>query len=224
MPQRPVVLTNNEIYHVFNRSIGGQHIFAQNQRFNLSKALEIVDYYRFPQKIRLSRFKNLPFELKKQYLDAIGSSTPFVEIYAYAFMPNHFHFLLKQTKDKGIATFVSNFQNSFAKVFNLKNDRNGALFQNAFKAKRVVSDEQFIHVSRYIHLNPVTSYIIGFAKLASFEWTSFPAYGANNKSQFISSDFLLKMFGSKEKYVKFVADQVDYQRELACIKDLMIDD
>lgn len=223
MPQRRVVLADNEIYHVFNRSIGSQHIFAQNQKFNLSKALEIVNYYRFPQKIRLSRFKNLSTELKKQYLNAVENVTPLVEIYVFAFMPNHFHFLLKQIKDKGIATFVANFQNSFAKVFNLKNNRNGALFQNAFKAKRIVIDEQFIHVSRYIHLNPVTSYIIEFDKLASFEWTSFPAYSANEQIPFISSDFLLKMFGTKEKYAKFVADQVDYQRNLAQIKDLMID-
>lgn len=223
MPQRPVILANNEIYHVFNRSIAGQNIFAQNQKANLNKALEIVNYYRFPQKLRLSKFKSLPTELKKQYLDTLGSVIPLVEIYAFAFMPNHFHFLLKQIKDKGIVTFISNFQNSFAKVFNLKNDRNGALFQNAFKAKRVATDEQFTHVSRYIHLNPVTSYIIEFDKLASFEWTSFPAYATDETIPFVDSDFLLKIFGSKEKYVKFVADQVDYQRNLAYIEDLMID-
>ncbi len=223
MPQRPVVLANNEIYHVFNRSIGNQQIFAQNQRFNLSKALEIVNYYRFPQKIRLSRFKKLSTELKKQYLDAVGSVAPFVEIYVFAFMPNHFHFVLKQMQDKGIATFVSNVQNSFAKVFNLKNNRNGALFQNAFKAKRVINDEQFSHISRYIHLNPVTSYIIELDKLEGFAWTSFPAYSSNRQIPFVNSDFLLKMFGTKEKYVKFVADQVDYQRKLAHIKDLMVD-
>lgn len=223
MPQRSVVLANNEIYHVFNRSIAKENIFAQNQKVNLNKALEIINFYRFPQKIRLSRFKLLPKELKKQYLDALNDIAPLVEIYAFAFMPNHFHFLLKQIKDKGIATFIANFQNSFAKVFNLNNDRNGALFQNAFKAKRVITDEQFTHVSRYIHLNPVTSYMIEFDKLVNFAWTSFPAYTANGQIPFIDSAFLLKMFSSKEEYVKFVADQADYQRNLACIKDLIIE-
>lgn len=223
MPQRPVVFANNEIYHIFNRSIARENIFAQNQKLNLNKALEIVNYYRFPQKIRLSKFRGLPAELKKQYLDALGSVIPLVEIYVFAFMPNHYHFLLKQIRDKGIATFVANFQNSFAKVFNLKNNRNGALFQNAFKAKRIVTDEQFTHVSRYIHLNPVTAYMIEFDKLATFEWTSFPAYATNEQIPFINPDFLLKMFGSKEKYVKFVADQVDYQRNLAYIKDLIME-
>lgn len=226
MPQRSVVFANNEIYHVFNRSIARENIFAQNQKINLNKALEIAGYYRFPQKIRLSRFKLLPKELKKQYLDALGNVIPLVEIYVFAFMPNHFHFLLKQIQDKGIANFIANFQNSFAKVFNLSNNRNGALFQNAFKAKRIVNDEQFSHVSRYTHLNPVTAYMIEFDKLAVSPWTSFPVYatGANEQTAFVNSDFLLKMFGTREKYVKFVADQVDYQRKLAYIKDLMIDD
>ncbi len=225
MPKRVVVLANDEIYHVFNRSIARENIFAQNQKINLNKALEIINYYRFPQKIRLSRFNNLPAQLKKQYLDALAGVAPLVEIYVFALMPNHFHFLLKQTQNKGIAVFIANFQNSFAKVFNLKNDRNGALFQNAFKAKRIIADEQFIHVSRYIHLNPVTSYIVEFDKLASFDWTSFPVYASNANEQFpfINPDFLWKMLGSKEKYVKFVADQVDYQRKLVHIKDLMID-
>lgn len=223
MPHRSVVLANDETYHVFNRSIAGTNIFAQNQKVNLNKAIEIVNYYRFPQKIRLSRFKSLPVQLKKQYLDALGGVTPLVEIYVFALMSNHFHFLLKQIRDRGIAIFVANFQNSFAKVFNLKNARNGALFQNAFKAKRIVTEDQFIHVSRYIHLNPVTAYIIEFDKLASFEWTSYPVYATDEQIPFISSSFLLKMFGTKEKYIKFVADQVDYQRKLAFIKDLVME-
>lgn len=222
MPQRSVVLANNEIYHIFNRSIAKENIFAQNQKVNLNKALEIVNYYHFPQKIRLSKFKSFPAELKKQYLKALEGVVPLVEVFAFAFMPNHYHFLLKQVRDKGIATFVANFQNSFAKVFNLKNNRNGALFQNAFKARRVATDEQFIHVSRYIHLNPVTAFMIEFDKLVSFEWTSFPVYATNKQSLFVNSDFLLKMFKTKEKYIEFVADQVNYQRSLVDIKDLMM--
>ncbi len=223
MPHRPVVLANNEIYHIFNRSIAGENILALNQKANLTKALEIVNYYRYPQKLRLSRFKMLPSELKKQYLKSFKSAVPLVEIYVFAFMPNHFHFLLKQIQDRGIARFIANFQNSFAKVFNLKNDRNGALFQNAFKAKRIITEEQCIHVSRYIHLNPVTAYLIEFDQLPGFGWTSFPAYAKDMQIPFVNTEFLLKMFGSKEKYLKFVEDQVDYQRQLALIKNLMME-
>lgn len=221
MSQRPLVLANDQIYHVFNRSIARAEIFSN--KFNLRKTIEILDYYRFIQALRLSKFKTLTFELKKGYLNAMAASKPLVEIYAFALMPNHYHFLLKQVQDKGITKFISNFQNSFAKIFNLKNERNGALFQNAFKAKRIGDDEQFIHVSRYIHLNPVTAYLIEFKDLSTYEWTSFPVYTGTREMPFINDEYLLKMFGSKEKYIQFVSDQVDYQRELAEIKSLILE-
>ena len=138
-------------------------------------------------------------------------------------MPNHYHFLVKQLRDNGLARFVSNFQNSFAKVFNIKNDRDGALFQNSFKAKRVETDEQFVHVSRYIHLNPVTAYLIKFNELKDYPLTSFPNYVYENKDLFVNTKFLLGMFKSAENYIKFVADQVGYQRELALVRDLIIE-
>ncbi len=221
MPQRPVILANGEIYHVFNRSIARTEIFSY--KVNLRRAIAILDYYRFVQRLRLSKFKTLTPQLKKDYLDFAQTSKPLVEIYAFALMPNHYHFLLRQVQDRGITTFISNFQNSFAKAFNLKNNRNGALFQNAFKAKRIGDNEQFIHVSRYIHLNPVTAYLIEFEDLANYEWTSFPVYASNKQITFINDEFLLGMFGLKDKYIEFVSDQADYQRQLGKIKSLMME-
>ena len=221
MPKRKVILATNEIYHIYNRSIAKEQIFTSLR--NLRRALETIEFYRFPQEIRFSKFKSLPKETKENYLLDSKKKKPLVEIYVFALMPNHYHFLLKQTQEKGIVQFVSNFQNSFAKYFNIKNDRNGALFQNAFNGVHIENDEQFIHVSRYIHLNPVTSYIIEFKNLSSYPWTSFNKYAGNEGNEIVETEFLLKMFSSKNSYIKFVADQVDYQRHLAKIKDLTLE-
>lgn len=221
MPRRRIVLANDEIYHIFNRSIARENIFSLKN--NLKKALEILQFYRLPQQIRLSKFKTLTESQKTEYLVAMKDKLPLVEVYAFAFMPNHYHFLLKQIQEGGIVRFISNFQNSFAKVFNLKNGRDGAVFQNSFKAKRVENDDQFLHVSRYIHLNPVTNYLINFNELASYPWTSFTKYISQEEDSFVNINFLLNLFGSKDKYVDFVADQVGYQRELALIKESMIE-
>ena len=94
MPRRNLVLTTSEIYHIFNRSIAKQNIFGS--KYMLNKVLEIIDFYRFPQEIRLSKFNKLPKEKKQSYFENYRNKNPFVEIYAFAFMPNHFHFLLKQ--------------------------------------------------------------------------------------------------------------------------------
>lgn len=220
MPRR-VILATNEIYHIYNRSIAKELIFKSLK--DLKRALEVFEFYRFHQEIRFSKFKELPKETKENYLLDLEKKKPIVEIYAFALMPNHFHFLLKQTQEKGIVQFISNFQNSFAKYFNLKNDRNGALFQNAFKGVYIEKDEQFKHVSRYIHLNPVTSYIIEFKDLSLYPWTSFRNYVSSGGSEVVNTDFILKMFSKKNSYIKFVADQVDYQRDLAKIRDLILE-
>ena len=39
--------------------------------------------------------------------------------------------------------------------FNLKYKRTGVLFQGCFKAKYVESDQYLLHLSRYVHLNPL---------------------------------------------------------------------
>lgn len=215
------MLANNEIYHVFNRSVGKENIF--DNRWYLTHSLELINYYRYPQKIRYSKFKTLPLELKDAYFTSFKQCIPLVDIYAFAFMPNHYHLLVKQNEDRGIYRFLSNFQNSFAKYFNLKNNRHGSVFQNSFKAKRVESDEDFMHISRYIHLNPVTSYIISLEKLSDYPWTSYPFYIEENKNIFINSEYIKEKFKPIKKYIKFVADQADYQKELHQIKNLMID-
>ena len=147
---------------------------------------------------------------------------PLVAIYAFALMPNHYHFLVRQLIDKGLRMFISNFQNSFAKYFNLKNDRRGSLFRNPFKSRRVVTEEELIHISRYIHLNPVTSYLIEFNQLEDYPWTSYSWYMNEEKNRFVETSLVIGIFGSEEKYKKFVADQVDYQRKLDLIKRLIL--
>jgi len=133
MPVRRVVLANNEIYHVFNRAVANEEIFGR--KYNLLRMLKIIDYYRFPQTLRFSKFKALPTPQQIEYLGG-QSKEPLVEIYAFAFMPNHYHLLVKQLKDNGIRRFIANIQDSFARTFNLKNKREGALFKSPFKAKR----------------------------------------------------------------------------------------
>ena len=220
MPRRKFVLATNETYHIYNRSVARESIFSS--AIYLRKIVEISDYYRYRQQLRLSQFKNLPIDQKKEYIKSRKNKTRLVEIYAFAFMPNHYHFLLRQLTDNGITNFISNLQNSFAKYFNIKNDRNGSLFQNSFKGKRIESEEQLVHVSRYIHLNPVTSYLIELDDLVDYPWTSFRLYHYD-LDLFVNKELLMESFKSKDDYYKFVADQVDYQRTLDKIKDLVLE-
>ena len=221
MSRRKYIIADNHIYHVYNRSVGNEDILDYKK--NLYRFLEIIEYYRLPQRIRYSKYKTLPHVVKKDYDINLKKSSPLVDIYAYALMPNHYHLLLKQLQDNGINKLVSNCQNSFAKYYNKKNERHGALFQNSFKARTIETDEDFMHVSRYIHLNPITSLLLKQDELKNSPLTSLPCYLDNRLNNFINTSNLIDMFVSREKYYRFVIDQADYQKKVGMIKRYLFD-
>ena len=220
---RKVVFANDEIYHVFNRGVEKRPTFTNKRE--LERALLAFDYYRFDKlPVKLSRLLTLPYDLRVKVLQNVYTeSQKLVEIICYCLMPNHFHFLLKQKKDGGISTFISNFTNSYTKYFNTKNERVGHLFQGQFKAVHIGFNEQLIHVSRYIHLNPVSSFLIKPDQLENYYWSSYPEYiGASNKVT-CDKESVLEQFSTKEKYKQCVLDQADYAQKLEQIKHLTLE-
>lgn len=208
------------IYHVFNRTVAKTSIY--NTSPLLSFALKTIEYYRFPQRLRFSKFRELPLQLQSAYWKSITTNeTPLVEIYSYSLMPNHHHFLLMQQNENGINRFMSNLQNSFAKNFNGLRKREGRLFCDRYKAKQINSQEEFIHVSRYIHLNPVTAHLIPFEQLKDSPLTSYQVYHHPECNNFVNTEKILSHFHSLEKYESFLRNQVDYQRKLNKIKHLL---
>lgn len=220
--KRKEPLVNGQYYHVLNKAIASEEIFTSKRELN--RAIELLSYYRFRQSLSFSRFKKLSVRDQSSYLNLVkNSDNLLVEIYAFAFMPDHFHLLVKQLKDNGIKLFLSNLQNGYAKYYNILNKRDGSLFKRPFLTKLINTDEKFNHVSRYIHLNPVTSYLIDFIALKNYPFTSYPYYSDLKDDDLINTGFIIKMFGTSKNYQKFVADQVDYQRMLGRMKKLVLE-
>lgn len=231
MPRRKTVFANGQLYHLFNRTIAGQHVFTSGR--DLSRGQDLFDYYRFFQPLRFSLFKQKTQNEKQNYLSKILDSDPLVELYTCEFMPNHFHSVVKQLQEGGIRYFMSNVQNAFAKYYNDKYKRIGGMFQSPFKAIKIESDDQLKHVIRYNHLNPVTSGLISINELSNYPASTFQYYINDRrsptrlfnpklpKSKFISTDLILSIFKSSSAYQKFVFDQADYQKSLYRIKKLI---
>lgn len=213
MPYRTTPLVTDQIYHVFNRGVAKLPIFTDRRDYN--RFLEAVYYYQFqgpkPKFSQLSRFKDLNFEKNRKI----------VEILCYCLMPNHYHFLIKQLHDNGISEFIGKISNSFTKYFNTKHKRVGPLLQGQFKAVRIEYEEQLIHVSRYIHLNPIASFLV--KNLNTYPWSSYLNYVGFDQNKICSKDFILSMFKTPQKYQQFVLDQVEYAQSLERIKHLVID-
>ena len=226
MPRRKTILANDQIYHVFNKAIDGKNIFQQ--KADLDRALMSFWYYQFiSPSIPLSRYLELPKKVLINYHNHLIESKKSVEVYCYCFMNNHFHLLLKQLSSGGISSYLSNIQNSYTRYYNTKNNRKGALLLNQFKAVRIETDEQLVHVSRYIHLNPLTGYLIkNKSELQNYPYSSFSEYlGKGNEIYNISNpEFILGSFKNKNDYKQFVYNRVEYQRELDRIKHLVLED
>lgn len=224
MPRRKTPIVTNEIYHVFNRSIASVPIFQNNSDY--LRMISLFNYYRFSKPpLRFSHYRHLPLKARKEYIRKLyKNGSLLIDIYSFCLMPNHLHLLLKQRSKDGISQFVGKVQNAYARYFNTKHDRSGSLFNSMFKVVRTENDEQFIHVMRYIHLNPLTSYIIKEAKdLENYKWNSFGIYIGNFSYPFVNTEFALQLFKSKEKLIEFTYNQIDYQRKLHQIKHLTLD-
>lgn len=225
MALRKAPIVSGEIYHIFNRSIAQQPIFASI--YDYQRAAEVFKFYIYDKPpLRFSFYSRLPKDQKSKFIEElVKSSKALVEVLCFCLMPNHLHFLLKNLSDNGINKFMSNFQNSYAKFFNTKTGRTGSLFQQNFKAVRIETDEQLIHVSRYIHLNPITAYLVKtIEELESYFWSSYPEYLKKEKVYFLKKDLVLDHFKSIKDYKNFVTDQVDYQRELNKIRHLTLEE
>ncbi len=224
MPYRKIPIVPSQIYHVFNRSIAGQTIFSVQKDYQ--RFIDVINYYRFDNlPIRYSHYKRLTQGQRDLFNDEfLTNNKSIIHIVSYCVMPNHFHLLLFSDKEHAISNFTRNVQNSYSKYYNTKYERNGSLFQSMFKAVRIENDEQLIHVSRYIHLNPITAYLIEVNRLEEYNWSSIKAFLSDGEiNSFLEPDLVLSNFKSRAKYREFLVDQVDYQRELDKIKHLVFE-
>ena len=219
MPGRRKKLYTKGVYHVFNKTIDSSHIFKSD--FNCNLFLEIVRYYRSSKsRVSFSHLKNLSSDLRRQIFLQTAIEKYFrIKLLAFCLMPTHYHMLIHQIEDFGISKFISNVTNSFTRHLNLKNDRLGPIFLTKFRAVPIMNDQQLIHVSRYIHLNPYSNgLVLDVNELPNYQWSSYPEYLAL-KPNLCDIKPVISLFGeNNDRYQQFVTNNADYQRSLEYIK------
>jgi putative transposase len=103
--------------------------------------------------------------------------------------------------------------------FNIKYGRVGAVFQGRFRAKHIETDEYLLHVSRYVHLNPIglqntqvtsNKSKITATSLVEYEWSSYREYINSSSQPLCDTKPILEYFSGsstgiqKRKYRDFV--------------------
>jgi len=200
--RRTVLFTIGEIYHICNKSISSYAIFRKesySERF-----LNTLAYYDCEPKTSFSN--NIRYRVMFQYRSVIQLENPTFKILAYCVMPDHYHLLLSPVKSINVSHFIGTVENSYTRFYNTKNDRRGPLWQSRFRCVRIVNNEQLLHVSRYIHLNPVTADLV--KEPQCWEFSSYKLY----LQQSILDKIQPISIRTSEAYKKFVMDNKDYQK------------
>ncbi len=208
-------LVNGSIYHVFTKSISGYRIFRYQKDF--VRMIEMVKFYAHEKPpAKFSTYLSL--KNKERFFEKYLSDRDIlIQIIAYCIMPTHIHFVLKQLKYSGISIFMKNILDSYTRYFNTKNKRKGPLWQGRFKSVLVDDDEQLLHLTRYIHLNPTSDDLV--EKPEDWKYSSYREYLGQSKDGICNYSDYLKM--DPNDYKDFVESRKDYQRELSMIKHLL---
>ncbi|MEK7063381.1 MAG: transposase [Patescibacteria group bacterium] len=157
-----------EWYHCYNRGVEKRTTF-----------LSATDYHRFMLLMYTCNssepYENLTYR-NESLADAIErqgrTGTPLVAIGVYCMMPNHFHFLMKEVVEGGIAKFMQKAITGYTMYFNKKYERSGPLFvAGVFKSRHVDADVYLQHVASYIHLNP-TDLKLKWPEVLTFPYSS----------------------------------------------------
>lgn len=189
-------LLPGHIYHIFNHACGSENLFRQAD--NYSYFLELI----------------------------IRHIVPVADVYAYNLLPNHFHLLLRIKDEDVLSEYYhiqkkslppasinwskyvmqqfSNCCNAYAKAYNKRFDRRGALFIDYIKRSQISTIDYFCHCVHYIHFNAVHH---GLCKrIDEWYWTSYQTCLTSAVTR-LDRQVVLKNFEGKEHFIIFHQDK-----------------
>jgi putative transposase len=125
-----------------------------------------------------------------------------VTIAAYCFMPNHYHFMLKQNMEGNIGMFLKTVFNSYTQAINKRYGYSGTLFQGQVKVKHVDTEKYILQLIRYIHLNPVEARLVSSPE--EWQFSNYREWIGRRNSEMIDVTLFHSFFSSHSMYMKFV--------------------
>lgn len=182
------IYLENSYYHIYNRGIEKRAIFSDEQDYKV--------FLHF-----LKRYLTQPTESPDQVRPAWRSDLfDKITLTAYCLMPNHFHLMVKQTTKEAIKEFMQALSNSYVRYFNEKYKRIGPLFQGRYKGVLIETEPYFLHLTRYIHLNPMDLENPGQVRPATrsdlfeYPYSSYGDYLGKRKINWIHPEEILAFF------------------------------
>ncbi len=206
---RKRAIAPGEYYHVFNRAAHKREIFKEKNdwaRF-LFNILYLQSPHLFKNVSRLTGTftPTLGFDVAIPDIEEVLKKRV-VELVVFALMPNHFHLLVKEREEGGMADYMQRVLISYTKYFNAKYEASGHVFQGPYKTVHVKSDTQLLYLSTYIHRNP-RELAEWRAREFEYPWSSLQDFTeANRWGGLIMPEIITGQFDGTEKsnYADFV--------------------
>ncbi|KKQ36637.1 MAG: hypothetical protein US54_C0061G0011 [Candidatus Roizmanbacteria bacterium GW2011_GWA2_37_7] len=222
-------LTEGGYYHAYNRGHNRQQIF--NDERDYKTFLYILKKYLDPE---FRENKLIP----SGEMVNVSVNNPLyekIDLHAFVVMPNHYHILVKQKTKYGMPELMKVLNGQYSSYFNEKYGSEGSIWQGVYKAVHIKTEEQYLHVSRYIHLNPhsLGSDPKRVRPLSGYPYSSYPAFLGKVHYNWLQPYDILHHFHSKHSdtevsYQRFVEgysdlDNTQKEYEKSLINDLIIE-
>ena len=175
-----ISLEPSQSYHIYNRG---------NNRDLLYREEENYHYF---------------LQLAQKYI------IPIADIYAYALLPDHFHFLVRIKDEEELAQMgiitsrkisskFSHWFNAYAKAYNNKYNRVSSLFEKNFERSLITAESYFLRTLFYIHWNAQKH---GYIKdYREWEHSSYQTL-LSDVPTFLPRAQLLDWFGSRAEFIQ----------------------
>ena len=163
--------SSSGIYHIVFRGVNQQSIFEEKADYEkLKRAIAIVKE-----------------EMK-------------FKIYAYCFMSNHVHLVIHENQERDISLIMKRILTKYARWYNIKYGRSGALIANRYKSVPVEIDEYFLQLIRYVHQNPIVANMA--EELDQYPYSSYCEYLSG--AELTDVEFVFDMI-KKREFIEFHA-------------------
>ncbi|MBR2648344.1 MAG: hypothetical protein IKD55_05860 [Sediminibacterium sp.] len=197
-----LMLLPSQFYHLYNHANGSEDLFREEKNYHF-------------------------------FLEKVGKYlSPYMKIYAYCLMPNHFHLVIRIKEEKElcemlsksssfkklsetdqikymynkISKSLSNLFSSYTQSYNRIYQRRGSLFMPNFKTNDIEDDLAFCAITHYIHANPVHH---GFVKdIREWRFSSFKALHSDKLTR-LERDYVLNIFGNKQAFLNYHDKPID---------------
>lgn len=210
----------DEFYHLYNRGVLKREIF--HDQYDWARFLFSLLFFQSskvafddPSRHVRSFFHQGEFAVDPDKINQLLSQRD-VELIAFCLRPNHFHLLVTEIQEGGIAKYLQRLGNSYTKYHNIKYASSGHLFQGSYQSVLMTDNEQLLYTSAYIH---------NHKPRLDFPWSSYQDYIKENRwPRLLASSIVLDQFANTQEYQEWLRDsgaKEDRQHRMLTVEDVL---